>query len=303
MTNRTFQRDDVAFPSQGITCRAWLYRPTQSADSSSPCIVMAHGLGGTRDCGLEPFAERFVQAGIAVLLFDYRHFGASDGQPRQLLSIRKELQDWKAAVAFARTLPGVDAKRIGLWGTSLSGGHVITTAANDPSIAAISAQQPMVDGFAATLQMVRYAGAFQLARLAAYGLADQLRAFVGLSPVTLPIVGQPGEFATLSSHDSASGYGAVAGPGWKNEMTARMALTLMSYRPISKALNLKCPTLIQACMKDTVAPAPAAVKLARKAGPNVILKQYDMGHFDIYVGRNRETALADQLAFFQKALA
>jgi poly(3-hydroxyalkanoate) synthetase len=86
-------------------------------------------------------------------------------------------------------------------------------------------------------------------------------------------------------------------------MTARMALTLMSYRPITKARKLLCPALIQACLRDTVAPAPAALKLARNAGPNVTLKQYDMGHFDGYVGRNRDTALADQVAFFQKSLA
>ena len=301
MTIQPFKRDEVAFRSQGVICRAWHYHPAQSDSGKSACIVMAHGLGGTRDCGLEPFAESLAQAGFGVMLFDYRHFGASDGQPRQLLSIGKQLQDWEAAVAFARTLPGVDPERIGLWGTSFSGGHVITTAANDPSIAAISAQNPMVDGLAAVAQMVRYAGVFQLVQMTAYGLADQLRAWMGLSPVTLRIVGQPGEFATLSSHDSESGYSALTGAGWKNEMTARMALTLMSYRPTSKVRKLKCPALIQACMKDSVAPAPAAVNLARKAGPNVVLKQYDMGHFDIYVGRDREIALADQLSFFRKA--
>ena len=303
MTIQTFNRDDVVFRSEGVVCRAWHYHAARSASDKRACIVMAHGLGGTRDSGLEPFAESFARAGFEVLLFDYRHFGASDGEPRQLLSIGNQVEDWKAAVAFARTLLGVDAKRIGLWGTSLSGGHVITTAANDPSIAAVSALGPMVDGFAAVLQMVRYAGVFQLARLAAYGLADQLRAWVGLSPVTLPIIGQPGEFAALSSYDSVPGYGAVAGADWKNEMTARMALTLMSYRPTSKARKLRCPVLIQACMKDSVAHAPSAVKLAREAGPNVVLKQYDMGHFDGYVGRDRATALADQLDFFQKAFA
>jgi len=303
MTTHTFKRDEVVFRSQDVNCRAWHYPPVPTASGKSPCIVMAHGLGGTRDCGLEPFAERFAQAGFAVLLFDYRHFGASQGEPRQLLSIGRQLQDWKAAVDIARTLPGVDAERIGLWGTSLSGGHVITTAAKDSSIAAISALGPMVDGLAAAFQMVRYAGVFRLVRMTAYGLADQLRAWLGLSPVMLPIVGHPGEFAALSSRDSMSGYSAVAGPGWKNEMTARIALTLMSYRPTSKARKLKCAALIQACMKDSVAPASAAVKLARKAGPNVTLKQYDIGHFDSYVGRDREIALADQLAFFQKAFA
>ena len=124
----TFKRTDTAFTSGNVTCRAWLYTP---ADADGAAIVMAHGLGGTRDAGLEPFAERFADNGYTVLLFDYRHFGASDGEPRQLLSIKRQLADWKAAVAHARGLPGVDPDRIGLWGTSFSGGHVLTTATQD----------------------------------------------------------------------------------------------------------------------------------------------------------------------------
>ena len=94
-------RKDVEFLSQGTRCRAWHY-PTATPQA---CIVMAHGLGGTRDAGLEPYAQRFADAGFAVLLFDYRHFGASDGEPRQLLSVSKQLQDWRAAISFAEPCP------------------------------------------------------------------------------------------------------------------------------------------------------------------------------------------------------
>lgn len=292
-------RSDIEFSSQGTQCRAWLYTPTEP---NSAVIVMAHGLGGTRDAGLEPFATVFADHGFTVVLFDYRHFGASDGEPRQLLSISRQLQDWRAAVAFARELPGVDPARVGLWGTSFSGGHVLTTAANDASIAAASAQGPMVDGLAASLEMVRYAGVGRLVKLAAYGSVDQLRGLLGMQPITVPLVAAPGEFAAMSSHDALSGYGAITPSGWCNEMSARLALYLATYRPITQARKLACPILIQACTKDSVAPAAAAVKLARKAGPNVELKQYDIGHFDIYVGKDRERALADQLDFFQRAL-
>lgn len=111
------QRSDVEFSSQGITCRAWLYTPARPNASPTSCIVMAPGLGGTRDAGLEPYAHRFVNAGYFVLLFDYRHFGASDGEPRQLLSISRQLNDWAAAIVFARRQPGIDPRRIALWGT------------------------------------------------------------------------------------------------------------------------------------------------------------------------------------------
>lgn len=298
MTQNT--RSDVEFSSHGTVCRAWLYTP---AAPNGAAIIMAHGLGGTRDAGLEPFALEFANNGFTVVLFDYRHFGASDGEPRQLLSISRQLQDWRAAVSYTRSLPGVDAARIGLWGTSFSGGHVLTTAANDSSIAAASAQGPMVDGLAASLEMVNYAGVGRLARLAAYGSVDQLRGLLGLQPITVPLVAAPGEFAAMSSHDALSGYGAITPSGWRNEMSARLALYLATYRPITKARKLRCPILIQACTKDSVAPAAAAVKLARKAGPNVELKEYDIGHFDIYVGKDRERAVADQLSFFKRALA
>ncbi|MCK5771764.1 alpha/beta fold hydrolase [Algiphilus sp.] len=294
----TSKRTDTAFTSDNITCRAWLYTP---ADADGAAIVMAHGLGGTRDAGLEPFAERFADNGYTVLLFDYRHFGASDGEPRQLLSIKRQLADWKAAVAHARGLPGVDPDRIGLWGTSFSGGHVLTTAAQDDRIAAASAQGPMVDGLAAALNVVSYAGVGQLARVSARAIVDQGRGLLGLSPVTIPLAGAPGELAAMSSHDALD-YTRITPPDWRNEMTARMMLYLAAYRPIASARKLRCPVLIQACTRDSVAPASAAEKLARRAGPNVTLKQYDIGHFDIYLGEARETALADQLAFFGSAL-
>ncbi|MEZ5644122.1 MAG: alpha/beta fold hydrolase [Burkholderiaceae bacterium] len=294
----TFTRTNTEFQSDGLTCRAWHYQPMKG---SGAAIVMAHGLGGTRDAGLEPFAEGFAAKGYHVVLFDYRHFGASDGQPRQLLSIGRQLADWKAAVAHTRRLPGVDARRIGLWGTSFSGGHVIATAANDPSIAATVAQNPMVDGLAATLNVGAYAGLGRLLRFAAYALADQTRALFGLSPVTFPIAAAEGSFGALASHDSMR-YIRFTPPDWRNEMTARVMLTLASYRPIAKARRLQKPLLLQACMKDSVCPVKATLKLARKVGPLAEVRRYPIGHFDIYVDEHRDMALADQLAFFARHL-
>lgn len=297
--NPTFTRRDAQFDSQGVTCRAWVYEP---AEPNGAALVMAHGLAGTRDAGLEPFAEAFADNGYTVVLFDYRHFGASDGEPRQLLSIGKQLQDWQAAVTFCRALPGVDEARIGLWGTSFSGGHVVTTAARDPRIAAISAQGPMLDGLSAALNIMRYAGLGQLLKISAYGAADQVRAWLGRDPVTVPVTAPPGEFAAMSSPDAQAGYGAITPADWRNEMTARMTLYLPLYRPVARAGQLKCPALILACTGDSVAPASAADRLARKAGPQVTLKRYDIGHFDIYVGAARDRAIADQLAFFDQHL-
>lgn len=132
-----------SFDSAGVRCDATLLAARSSAldgPRGRPCLVMAHGFGCTRDSGLQPFARRFSALGCDVLTFDYRGFGTSAGEPRQYVSHRRQRADWHAAVAFARTLPGVDAERIALWGTSYSGGHVLAVAADDPRIAAVVSQ-------------------------------------------------------------------------------------------------------------------------------------------------------------------
>src|SRR5919201_735763 len=128
-------RRDVAFESGGERCAAWLYRPRRDeAGGPVPCVVLAHGWSGIREQRLDAYAERFAAAGMAALVFDYRHFGASGGEPRQLLDIGRQLEDWAAAVAFARGLEGVDRARVALWGTSFGAGHVICLAADDAAV-------------------------------------------------------------------------------------------------------------------------------------------------------------------------
>src|SRR4051795_7600062 len=145
MTSRTRTRLDVAFPSSGDECRAWLFMPDAERP---PLVILGHGLGATREYGLEPYAERFAEAGIAVLVFTYRHFGDSGGQPRQLLDIERQLGDWAAALAYARGLDDIDHERIALWGTSFAGGHFIEAAARDGAVAAVVSQCPFTDGLA-----------------------------------------------------------------------------------------------------------------------------------------------------------
>src|SRR5947209_12920561 len=134
MSSRTSTRLDVVFPSSGDECRAWLFMPDAERP---PLVILGHGLGATREYGLEPYAQRFAAAGIAALVFTYRHFGDSGGQPRQLLDIERQLGDWAAAIAYARTLEEIHSRRIALWGTSFAGGHVIEAAARDGSVAAV----------------------------------------------------------------------------------------------------------------------------------------------------------------------
>jgi acetyl esterase/lipase len=295
-------RREVAFTSGGVTCRAWAYQPSGSVSNSAPCIVMAHGLGGTRNASLEPYAERFAAAGFCVLLFDYRYLGDSDGEPRQLISIPRQLEDWKSAIAFARTMPGVDPGRIALWGCSLSGGHVIVAAARDKRIAAVSAQCPMLDGHASARKVRKQVGFGKIARLAAASLLDTARAALGLSPYYVPLVAPPGELAAMPTPDAYAGLKAIVPPDWRNEVAARLFLRLPFYRPIRYAGEVECPTLLIACERDTVVSTEAAAKVAERLGGKAELVELPIGHFEIYLGEWFARSSQEQLVFFRQVL-
>lgn len=297
------RQTDVRFRVRGDAIAAWWFWPETPASEPASCIVMAHGLGGTRDAGLVPYARVFAKAGFPVLLFDYRHFGDSEGEPRQLVSVSRQLADWQAAIDYARQQPGIDRERIALWGSSFSGGHVIVAAARDGQVAAVSSQGPMMDGLAAVTNVLDYAGLAGLTKLSALALRDQVRGLLGRAPLYAPIVGNPGETAAMATEDALPGYTSITPEDWRNELAARLALQLPFYRPVRHAKRLPCPALIITCSEDSVAPPEAAEKTAQRAGFQAELRQYDgMGHFDIYTGEGFERSSSDQLDFFRRHL-
>jgi uncharacterized protein len=306
MRPRLPERSDAEFSSHGIRCAAWHYRgdgDELSSASGRPCVVMAHGFGGTRDSGMEPFAEAFAEAGLDVVLFDYRCFGDSDGEPRQLASPAGHRDDYRAAVTFARELDGVDADRIVLWGTSWSGGHVVYVAASDPRIAAIVSQTPDVDGLRTTLGMALYGGFAETARGLGHALRDGYQALRGGRPHLLPIVGDPGELAAITTEEAKPGYLAIAGRGFRNEVPARALIVEFWNRPIAKMDELRCPVLVQVAERDSICPPAAAEAAAWRAKGRVEVRHYGCSHFDIYLGETRARSIADQLHFLRRHLA
>ncbi|OBB91764.1 alpha/beta hydrolase [Mycobacterium sp. 852002-30065_SCH5024008] len=291
------QREDVQFPSGGDLISAWLYRPAGS--DPAPLLVMAHGLGGVRSMRLDAYAERFSSAGYACLVFDYRNFGDSEGRPRQVLDIGLQLADWAAAVAYARTLPGIDPKRIALWGTSFAGGHVIATAARLPGIAAAVVQCPFTDAVAS----IRTLSPLIFLRVGILGARDLLAARRGKPPVMVPTVGKPGEVALMNAPDAYPGYLRLVPDGVDipQQVAARIALKIMAYRPGRRTPEITCPILFCVCEADSVAPAAATLRHAARA-PRGEVKLYPEGHFAIYVGEAFERVVADQLAFLDKHL-
>ncbi|QLL05355.1 alpha/beta hydrolase [Mycobacterium vicinigordonae] len=290
-------RTDLTFTSGDGTCAAWYYTPAEhSADQSRPVLVMAHGLAGVKEMRLDAFAERFTAAGYACLVFDYRHFGAGSGEPRQLLDITKQLEDWRSAVSYARTLDGIDPDRVVLWGTSFGGGHVIITAAHDKRIAAAIAQCPFTDGFASAVAVPPVSSV----KVTALALRDAIGSRFGRSPVMVPSYGPPGSASLMSTPDSVAGVKALIPEGQNipGDVAARFGLDIIRHFPGRQARNVTCPIFFAICERDTVAPAKPTQKYAAEA-PHGEIKLYDAGHFDIYVGEHFERNISDQLAFLK----
>jgi uncharacterized protein len=293
-------RADVSFPSGGQRCGGWLYLP-MGVTGKAPCVVMAHGTTGTMNFGLARYAQRFAAAGFAVLVFDYRHFGASDGWPRQLVRVGRQVADWRAAVRFARTLPKVDPDRVALWGTSLGGGHVVTVAADDPSIAAVVAQLPFmgVDLRGSSQRTGRVTRTLFMA-----AIRDAIGGVFGRTPVTIPMVGEPGAVAVFTGTEDNTVARALAAeaPEWRNEMAARSLFSLIRYRPGKLAGRLVMPLLICVADDDTAASLPLAVRAAEQA-PRGELRRYPGGHFAAYLGEVFEQMVSDQVKFLRRHLA
>jgi hypothetical protein len=296
---------EVCFDSGGLRCSAVHLSGEAdgafaSEDGRRPCVVLGHGLGGTVDSGLLPYAERFAAAGVDALAFDYRSFGRSDGQPRQVLSPARQREDYAAAIAFARSLEGVDPERIVVWGSSYSGGHVVPVAVADGRVAGAIAQVPNMDGLAAVLNVARYAGLGHLARLVLAGIRDLAGSLRGRPPLMIPLVGAPGSVGAMTTTDAEPGYRAIAGPSWRNEVAARMVLGTGAYRPGLQADRLPCPMLVQIGDRDTIVPAKAAQDAAWRATGRAEVRTYPIGHFEIYTGPPFERAIADQLHFLRR---
>ncbi|AXT86368.1 alpha/beta hydrolase [Aeromicrobium sp. A1-2] len=286
-------RVDTRFASGPGWCAGWWFEPA-AAQSRGPVIVMAHGLGAVKEMRLDAYAERFAAEGYRVLVFDYRHFGASEGEPRGLLDIARQLDDWAAALHHVRSLPQVDVERIVLWGTSFSGGHVIETAARDGQIAAVISQVPFTDG----LSSLRALGLVSTAKVSVLALRDLLRAARGADPLRVRLVGGRRDAALMTARDAGPGFEALipAGRDLPDSVAARIGLRIAMYYPGRAAASLECPALFCIAMKDSVAPARSTIWHVRKARHGRI-KRYRTGHFDVYLEPWFDQVVADQIVF------
>jgi alpha-beta hydrolase superfamily lysophospholipase len=293
-------REDHSIASGDSELAAWLYRPSAEA-TSSPCVVLLHGFTATRDdCHLDAFCEAFAAAGFAALAFDYRHFGASGGAPRQLLDLKHQYEDCDAALRFARDHDAIDGTRIAIWGTSFAGGHALDAAVRNPWVAAALCLVPLVDGAVPPPGLTPR----RAARSTLAGLRDVARARRGKEPYYVKALGPAGSRAAIPNDGAWEAMSELvpAHSRWRNEVAARILVKLSGHRPAKRAAAVACPLLVQIAEQETLLRNDPAVKAAERAPRGELRRYAGADHFDVYVSPAFDTVISDQTAFLNEHL-
>lgn len=303
-----FTTQRVSFDSHGTQVAGVLYQPG-GEPAPWPCVVMAHGFSGTMDWIVPDFAERFAHGGLAVLIFDYRHLGASDGLPRQLIDTRRQYEDLSSAVEFARSRPDIDGRRIALWGTSLGGSYVVRMAADDAALAAVVANVPGLDLFTGIrgrhvpphMHMSGWRVMAATMRLLGAAILDAGRGALGMAPHYLPVFGRLGH-AIFADPALAPLFHEVErnAPSWRNQVAPRFFFTAPRYRPGTME-RIAAPLLVTVARDDEVISTAYVKRTAAKA-PHHEIREYPVSHFAMYHGAVRDEVAADQLAFLRRHL-
>jgi fermentation-respiration switch protein FrsA (DUF1100 family) len=289
-------RTDIAFQSAGLTCRGWLYRP-EGAAGDLPAIVMSHGFSATKEMGLPSFAERFRAAGFAVLVFDYRFLGASDGEERGRIIPQEQHDDLRAAIGFMTGQPGIDAGRIGLWGTSYSGGHALFVGSLDPRVKVIVAQVPALSVVRSLIGMMGRAGF--AAYLAAFA-DDFTRRNAGEAGDRIPIIAPEGEPCVFPAPQAIEWFTTTTrepDSRWVNFTTIESIARMAEYLPAAFIdLAAPKPLLMLAAEQDGIIPLSQVREVFAQAGEPKQLEVYPCGHFGLYPGQPFHAQAADRAA-------
>jgi fermentation-respiration switch protein FrsA (DUF1100 family) len=276
-------RQDVEFNAEGVTLRGWLYVP-DGATGPVPAIVMAHGFSAVKEMYLDAFAEAFAQAGLGALVFDHRNFGASDGEPRQEVDPWAQVRDYRHAITYARTRGEVDRDRIGIWGSSYSGGHVLVVGAIDRRVKCVVAQVPLVSGHENARRLVR--SDFVAQAIEAFD-ADREARFRGEAPAMIPVVDpDPMAASALPTADSWEWFtqtGETRAPAWRNEVTLRSVEMFWEYEPGAWIEWISpTPLLLVVAQRDHLTVSDLAIAALERAREPKRLALLPGGHFEAY---------------------
>lgn len=277
---------------------AWKFTP--AGNGPHPVILMAHGFGATKNLGLDEFAKKFAEAGYASIVFDYRHWGGSDGTPRNVLIIDKQLEDYRTVLKFARQQEEFDSTKIILWGSSFSGGHVIYLSAENPGVLATIGQGPFTSGMASALNLPK----INLLKVAGYALVGTIKETLGGSPVYIPTAAHPSEFGALNTPDTKPGFDMIAkgADSFPNELNASVFMYVPFYNPINGTAKIKTPILLMVPEADSLCPVGPTLKGIKNAPKGEVVR-LPGGHFDVYKGgAGFEKNVAAQIEFLKRVV-
>ena len=279
-------RKDIEFKTEdGVSLRGWHYIP-DNASGPVPTIVMAHGFSAVKEMYLDRFAEAFAAAGFAAIVFDNRNFGASDGEPRYEIDPWQQVRDYRDAITWAETLDETDATRIGIWGSSYSGGHVMVVGALDRRVKCVVAQVPLASGHRNARRLIR---SDVLAGVQAMFDDDRRARMKGEKPAMIPVVAEdPAAPSALPTPDSWTWFtetGKARAPSWHNEVTLRSVEMFTEYEPISYAKYVSpTPMMIVVALGDVLTVSDLALEAYEEALAPKRLVTLSGGHFDAYTG-------------------
>jgi len=225
-------RSDISFESAGSLCRGWFY-PAKGVKGAAPAIVMSHGITAVKEQYLDRYAEQFAAEGYAVLVFDYRHLGSSDGTPRGRVNPRLQQDDVRAALTWIGKHPTVDPKRIALWGSSFSGAHAIVVGALDPRVRVVVVQVPALDIPRSLIALIGRDGFSNLLQLLA---DDHAARNAGAEGAGIPVVAAAGETCFLPRPDAYEWFtqtGRTIAPRWLNQISLESIARCAEYVPDS----------------------------------------------------------------------
>jgi fermentation-respiration switch protein FrsA (DUF1100 family) len=301
---QNFERRDVTFMSQGLKLAAWYYVPKNlKSDEKRPAIVMAHGFSGVREMFLDNFASRFAKAGFVVVVFDYRYLGASEGEPRSQIFPAEQQEDYKNAITWASMQKEVDASRIGVWGTSYSGAHVLHLAAFDRRIKAVVSQVPLVDGMANAQRLNR---ADNLPNVVAFLAADRAQRYTTGKVNYLPVVAPEGQPSALPTPESYEWVTKVAGPvcpTWENRVTLESVEKFLEYSAAADIHRISpTPLLMVVAEDDRLTPTDLAVEAFERAKEPKKLVIFKGGHFNAYNEPGLSTTAPAAVEWFRQWL-
>jgi uncharacterized protein len=294
-------RQDVTFPSQGLDCAGWLYVPDDLEDGEKrPAIVMAHGFSAVKEMYLSSFAEKFEEVGFVVLVFDYRYFGDSEGEPRGRLIPAEQREDYKNAITWVSRRDEVDPDRVGVWGSSYSGAHVLHLGAFDRRIKAVVSQVPLVEGWANAQRLMRPDVFAEFVETVAQ---DRVRRYAEGTGASVPVVapeGEPSALPTPESYEWFTRTGEDIAPNWRNEVSLESMEAFLEYNPAANIHRISpTPLLMIVANTDTLTPTDLAIAAYERALEPKSLVVMDGKHFDAYTEPGFSRAALPAASWFE----